>query len=228
MSDSKKDFTYRLQVLTHGPDKTLTRTLRSFQEYVSPQPDEWAFHADGPAGRKAAFAWEDRQGRKVWDASSNSWQNLGFCKSVDLAWRMAGATDCDYVFWLEHDFEFERPVDLGAAVALFEDPRLFQVSLMRDAVSPAERQAGGLYERNRRFMYEMPGPDPWLMHRLYFTTNPSLMSANVMERWSWLGDTDQCEGKFGMSLINYGYFFGVLGNGEPWVKHIGERNGKGY
>lgn len=69
----------------------------------------------------------------------------------------------------------------------------------------------------------------WLEHRSYFTTNPSLMRRAFMAEHPWPDYPDQCEGRFGIDLIQAGYSFGVWGDGSPWVEHIGAaRTGFGY
>jgi hypothetical protein len=185
---------------------------------VSPEPSlVLAFH-DGAGYAYMPFG---GQFRVVAGASQR-----GFCGATRELWAGAAAGWCDYVFYLEHDFEFLRPVDLTQlAVVLDANPALAQMALMRDAVNAEEKAAGGLYE-SRPGQYAKR--DGWLEHSAYLTTNPSLMSAEFMRRNPWPDYPDRCEGRFGIDLLDAGYRFGAWGTGEPWVRHIGERTGFGY
>lgn len=220
---------YTLILITHGDAPTLGRTLESFAEYVTPLPAIKIAFIDGPGVSPTHVLGEWRM--------SMSPQQEGFCANTRRAWEAAAAGD-GYVFWLEHDFEFTRPVDLThLAGVLDENPQLAQMALMRDAVNAEEKAAGGLYE-SRPGQYEPRLTDlpftseftqvPWLEHRSYFSTNPSLMTAEFMRRNPWPDYPERCEGLFGIDLLERGYRFGVWGTGEPWVRHIGQRTGTGY
>ena len=145
----------------------------------------------------------------------------GFCHATAQAWR-AGAreeagAEIDYVFYLEHDFRFVRTVDLKhLAEELDRDPSLAQMALMRNAVNAKEIAAGGLFESReeeyRREWTNSPyrnAAEPWLDHSSYFTTNPSLMTRRFMVQNPWPDYEEECEGKFGLDLIDRGYHFGV-------------------
>lgn len=219
---------YRLTVLTHGRDVTLSRALESFREHVRPHPAEKVLVCDGPMRCESDVM-------RYFDEVSAGKCQEGFCAATQRAWwaGMMGAPE--FVFHLEHDFEFTRDVDLGLiADQLAADPGLFQMSLMRDAVSDEEREAGGLAEllvqKNPRALdnWYAGTPRQFLIHNQYFTTNPSLMRRSVMEENLFTEDAPFCEGKFGIRLRDAGWYFGIWGDGSPWVRHIGKRSGKGY
>ena len=221
---------YTLILITHGDAPTLGHTLESFAEMVTPAPTERICCIDGEGSLppiEPLGAWEIHAGRT----------QEGFCVNTRRAWNIVNSLD-GYVFYLEHDFEFTRPVDLThLAGVLDENPQLAQMALMRDAVNAEEKAAGGLYE-SRPGQYEPRLTDlpftseftqvPWLEHRSYFSTNPSLMTAEFMRRNPWPDYPERCEGLFGIDLLERGYRFGVWGTGEPWVRHIGQRTGTGY
>lgn len=229
---------YRLIVLTHGdPYRTLPRAVGSFAKFVSPEPTEAILVCDGDTG----FAAGDFLRASPWDWQIDETTNQqGFCAATRRAWQVGANPrgDISLVFYLEHDFEFLRPVDLrDAATVLAENPQIAQVALMRDAVNPAEKAAGGLFEsRPSEYVKQVERPDdfetgrtiPWLQHDRYFTTNPSLMTRSFMEANPWPPYDEQCEGRFGIDLREKGFRFAALGEGEPWVRHIGERDGFGY
>lgn len=219
---------YRLIVLTHDGDKTtpmLLDTLGSFEEMVTPKPTHRVLIEDGP--RKEGI--EEWHGSRIWGNVPG-----GFCQACELGWMEAAHPGVDYVFWLEHDFLFRRPVDLRElALGLSQNPLVSQMSLMRQAVNEREIRAGGVVgslggeggfaprfvQGDRRSMFLEQG--------IYWTTNPSLFPRKLAVEQPWPSGPN-CEGKLTIQLRQEGYSFGVWGSGEPWVSHVGERTGHGY
>ena len=205
---------YLLAVLSHGDHSTRKEALAAFREHVKPDPNGVALMHD---------------------------EGAGFCVATGRLWRqavrMAEAEDCDYVFWLEHDFLVRRDVDVEAMAALLRWVDVAQVSLMRQPCNEQERRAGGVVQRDpSAFSYRPAGWAPGdcavpehLSHRVYFTTNPSLMRTSFMRQNPWPDYPSECEGRFTIDLVAAGYSFTILGRGEPWIEHIGgQRTGKGY
>lgn len=233
---------YRLAVLTHGHGTTLPGTLTSFAAQVTPPPADVVIHSDGSDAGRRSYAFAAQLGCDV--TLSDSFAPQGFCRSTWHLWREAAQGDHDYVLWLEHDFEFTRPVDLRELATVLDlHPALAQMALMRDAANPAEVAAGGLYELRRDHYVERettitdPADDspepgfwtaPWLEHTAYFTTTPSLMTRRFMADNPWPAYPEQCEGRFGIDLAHRDRTFGVWGDGTPWVRHTGQRSGFGY
>lgn len=230
---------YRLVILTHGThrkDDSLERTLYSFMENVQPAPALTYLHQDGAGAPRFGGGFPT----PITIAGEPT--PVGFCEATRRCWAAAAAGEQEHVFWLEHDFEFTRPVDLSELACVVEHDRaIAQVALMRDAANDAERDAGGLFELRRdEYRYpEMPATAPtrsdvavrifrYLEHRSYFTTTPSLMRREFMAENPWPDYAEQCEGRFGIDLAERGYRYAVWGDGEPWVRHIGERSGFGY
>lgn len=228
---------YQLICLTHGPTDFLHRTIASFREMVTPAPESSLLVIDRPGNDWAIAEYPQAPGRLPW--AYTTLPAVGFCQATGIGWKAAAAGTSRYVFWLEHDFEFVRPINLELlAFPLDYDPSIAQVSLMRNAVNVEEHKAGGLYEL-RRAAYKNYGADleiggqrayhSWLLHDAYFTTNPSLMTRRFMAENPWMSFVPECEGRFGIDLRERGYKFAAWGQGEPWVKHIGDRGpGHGY
>lgn len=158
---------------------------------------------------------------------------LGFAGAIQEGWKRVLATDARYVFHLEQDFTFNRPVDIaGMATVLQARPHLAQLALRRQPWNDAERAAGGIVEQHPTDYTECSlGPYQWLEHTRCFTTNPSLYRTWVC-RQGW-PDGPESEGHFGIGLrerkpeIRFGYW-GARDSGEA-VTHIGEhRAGTGY
>lgn len=236
------DFSYRLVVLTHAAGGgTLADALAAFEEHASPAPVEVLVVVDGPEFGYVAEALKGRWQDAVLVVIHPAAKQGGFCAATRRAWALAAQGPGPlHVFYLEHDFLLTRGVHLAdLAVALDMNPRLAQMALMRNAVNEQEKAAGGLFESRRDEYQEklaaFPVPDHprgplqgWLEHRSYLTTNPSLMRRSFMQEHSWPAYDSECEGRFGIDLVQAGYSFGVWGVGEPWCAHAGVRSGYGY
>jgi hypothetical protein len=229
---------YRLVILTHGdPRKTLPLAAEAFHAHAIPEPMDVVIVRDGPAsdvlgGVVAEMPWQSPPRCLTGHAE-------GFCAATARAWREGSRGDADYVFYLEHDFVLTRDVDLAKlAYVLDSDRDLSQMALVRNAVNPHEIAAGGLV-KSRPGAYALiqtsvPAPEgftlgvSWLSHLDYFTTNPSLMRCAFMAENPWPSYSSECEGRFGIDLLERGYYFGAWGMGETWCRHIGVRDGFGY
>lgn len=155
---------------------------------------------------------------------------LGFAGAVREGWRRALETDADFVFGLEQDFIFNRPVPVHDMTHVFTHQRhLVQMALMRQPANPAERAAGGVEELDPlAYRLVQWGDLIWREHRKFVTTNPALWPRWVVER-GW-PEGELSEGRFGLDLFaeSPSYHAGYWGEGV-WVEHIGEeRAGLGY
>lgn len=245
-------FSYHLIVLTHGDDpRPLDQTLATFRDHMDVAPSSAYIHYDGGSALESAYAAAHRHDWSAWTVGGDM-EAQGFCKAVGECWREAAAARHPYVFWLEHDFAFDRYLNLLAMSEILSDrPTLAQMSLMRDAVNANEKRAGGLFEMHRasfkRHVHvsanamslaraqkkldaqrEILANGIWHEHDLYFTTNPSLMRTKFMADNPWPGYDALCEGHFGIDLMRAGFRFGVWGDGTPDVRHISHRTGFGY
>lgn len=161
-------------------------------------------------------------------------QRRGFGGAIQAAWwhLMTWPDLPEFVFHLEDDFTFARPVDLSElALVLHAHPYLVQLALRRQPWNEEERAAGGIVESHPSDYREVTWwRHSWLEHRRFFTTNPSLYrSALCAGGWP---DGIHSEGVFTQLLLAYPFarfgFWGARDSGE-WVTHIGdERNGLGY
>jgi len=222
---------YRLVVVTHGGDENtemLLNTLASFEEMVHPKPTERVLIEDG--ARKVSM--EHWRGGRLWSEVPQ-----GFCKTAEMAWMAVAVPGCEWSFWLEHDFAFRRPVNLEDLVeVMVEEPALAQISLMRQPCNMEEILAGGVVAMTpEAFVPRITSSKRtererflWLEHARYFTTNPSLIRREIAVAHEWPVAKRECEGHHSISLREAGYSFGIWGEGEPWVEHLGERTGFGY
>lgn len=155
----------------------------------------------------------------------------GFGGAIRAAWSMLAETTEPFVFHLEDDFTFNRPVDLEAVARLLRsDISLAQVALRRQPWNAEERAAGGIVESHPDDFDEHTSHcGQYLTHRRFFTTNPCLYRRSIMfEGWP---EGANSEGHFTHQLLASGYRFAYWGSrdsGEA-VTHIGdERAGTGY
>lgn len=220
---------YGLVLVTHGDAPHLAETLQSFERWVTPAPDLRMCVADGPDALlpdviPSEAAWWIRQHE----------EQHGFCAAVRTGWQMAREAieeyRLDFVFWLENDFRFLRPVDvtlMAYALTRFTHIPICQMALMRAAVNKREEKYPNILEA-------WPEGDPpvshmgWIQHTKFWTTNPALIP-------SWVFDVDfpdgpGCEGSFWRAVAPRGWQMGFWGEGDVWVEHMGVRdsNGKGY
>jgi len=136
----------------------------------------------------------------------------------------------EWVMHVEDDFVYERDVDAGDLRAvLAARPYLAQMALLRQPWFPAEKQAGGIVARDpEAYAFVTDGRHRWLEHRLWFTLNPCVYKRRLCSR-EWPPGRRH-EWRLGRELCRDPYVrFGLWGEGEPWVTHIGERRvGRGY
>jgi hypothetical protein len=242
---------YRLVVLTHGDSAPLARTLSSFGEMVSPAPNDVIVGIDAEDTAAAERIVHDAllgwPREKAVGAITISLGGHGCCVAVGALWRFARRPGHDYVFWLEHDFLFERPVDLRELAAVLDaQPHVAEMTLVRQAVG-TEPDPGGFiatgpgwyHPRETRIEGQgWPGDvpigavertAPWLEHRRNFSLNPSLIRRDFIERNDWPAGAG-CEHVFSAQVVEADpeATFGLWGDGEPWVSHFGEHDGHGY
>jgi hypothetical protein len=161
----------------------------------------------------------------------------GFGGAINSAWDHISPYDVDYIFHLEDDFTFRRPVPLVDMAALLEaKPNLYQIALRRQAWNDEEKRAGGVIERwpdqfhQETFVDFVGVSQGWISHRMFYTTNPSLVPRRVFEN-ERLPNVKDAEGHFFQGIIKkdphaqFGYW-GYKTDG-PWVEHIGTQRTQG-
>lgn len=227
-----------LLVITDGRSENLARTVKSAMKNLrGPITEMWMYDDTGDAQYRRALAEVYPEFRHM-----NAGPRQGFAGAIHFAWNaLANLSEADYVFHLEGDFTFNREVDLTAMRQTLEDhPELVHMALRRQAWAPAEIEAGGVVELHpdayTDVFVDVLGR-AWLEHRLFYTTNPSLIHMDLIRR-GW-PTVPQSERRFTEYLLREGspwalgdeIRFGYWGrrDDEPWVHHIGtERVGHGY
>lgn len=217
-----------LLVFTDGRGECLTKTLQSADLAMDGEPITRRIIIDDSANPEYA-SWLDNTYGHRYEIVHNP-ERSGFHGAIKAGWEAAAGAD--FVFHLEDDFVFMRPVEISKMIdVLSRQHHIMQFALMRQPVAEQEIQAGGLMRVWPEGYTEVQeGTNVWCEHRLFFTTNPSLYRGELMQI-GW----PQChhsEGEFSRLLFQnrditcayWGYKF------EPHrVLHIGEeRVGEGY
>lgn len=226
-----------LLAITDGRDDCLQASIASANESLRGAITErWMYDDTGDEGYRARLARRYPEWTHV-----NGGPRLGFGGAIASTWRrLAARSAARFVFHLEADFTFDRPVDLDELAAVLDArPYLVQLALRRQAWNADERAAGGVIERHPMAYTEIrdDAGRAWLEHRLFFTTNPSLYRRTLC-RLPW-PTGPHSEGRFTLNVVDSGLpgvpaeavRFGYWGarDSAPAVTHIGhERKGVGY
>lgn len=225
-----------LLVFTDGRDELLAQTLASADDNLcGPITRRVIYDDTGSEDHRRSLFHAYPGCQVVWHQDGRQ----GFGGAIRAAWAALDHPDTfrpadeRFVFHLEDDFTFNRPVDLAAmATVLDRRPHLAQLALRRQPWNDEERGAGGIVEQHPDDFREVSDADGyvWLEHRRFFTTNPSLYRRALCAS-SWPTGPNS-EGRFTHQLLQdhdlrFGYW-GARDSGEA-VTHIGrERAGVGY
>lgn len=252
MTDGREHDVIALLVMTDGRLDCLTQTLRSAAENLmhDGMVDNVFIHDDSndPDYRAMLVDWSiESTGWYVFGPKPGSGKS-GFGGAIRAAWEVLRTQPHDFVFHLEDDFTFNRPVDLRAmAGVLLTNPEIVQIALRRQPWNDLERAAGGVVEMHPeaytdRHVWdntsrmadgrEDPRLHPILEHTQFWTTNPSLYRRSLLDIHHW-PDGEHSEGVWSQHLrtTHPDWRFAYWGQRDdgPWVHHIGtERVGTGY
>lgn len=209
--------------LTTGKRDTLARTIASFEEMVRDPVGRRLICVDGHASVARAVA----AAYPGWDVEPI--RGGGYPKAVAAALEKALGCGQQWIFWLEDDFTFEAPVDLGEMQALVERHDLVQLSLMRQPWYEPEIEAGGVIPSLPEDTFTQR--DGYVEHAAYWTMNPMLTRRSLLAEHRW-PQGRRSELRFGHSVFaDPRVRAGILGavDDPPRVKHIGAvQAGRGY
>lgn len=154
-------------------------------------------------------------------------ERLGYTRSMAALWRyLDRRCDSEYVFLVEDDFKYLKNFSLEKMIVhLEEKPYVRQVALLRKPYYPKELEAGGIIQQNPD-AFEVK--DGLVEHRDHFTANPSLIRRGLAKvPWPLRSSSER---HFSNALLHDPEArFAYLGDGKPWIEHIGEyRVGKDY
>lgn len=226
LAEPRTDDQIVVVLLTNGRRSTLAQTVRSAEQNLKGPIGRRvvAFDVRDPSQRRARLPTELFEG---WDLTKI--QGGTYCRAMQKATEVAIGSGQPWVFWLEDDFVFNQPVDLGAMQDLMvANPRMAQLSLLRQAWYQHEVDAGGIIAANPSLFEQRRG---WVAHRAYWTQNPMLTPRRVLSSHPW-PNAPHCEAGFGDLVFKDGTMLGgILGEIDdgPRVTHVGQkRAGRGY
>ena len=217
-------------IMTDGRQEYFRKTYDSLWTNVS-KFDNILIHDDSGSSEYAEWL---RETFKTPDTTIYSTgKRSGFGGAIRSAWNQIILRDAEWVFHLEEDFTFNRPVNLQDMQGVLESrPQVAQMALRRQPWNAQEVTQGGVVELDPDSYLEVSdGKHEWLQHRNFFTTNPSLYSRGLVEDYKW-PEGDRSEGLFSLNLFADPFvvsaYWGGMDSGEA-VTHIGEeRTGEGY
>lgn len=238
--NGSKDIT--VLVTTDGRTDLLDRTIASFEANVDGQFAQLLIHDDSgdPAVRNSI-----RVHLPEWGLITTPGRS-GFAGARRHAWaHLQRHCQSPWVFMLEDDFVFNRPVDLNHLIAVMRaHPRLSQMAFRRQGWNGPEIEAGGVvelrpsdFEDHTDLMWDLDQPvagtdtmtlarrEHWLEHRLFWTSNPSLFRLGLVQVHDWPpGDRSEAEFCNRILTEHPEWTAGYWGprSSTPWVHHIGD------
>jgi hypothetical protein len=235
------DATVALLVIGDGRDDYLRRCIDSMHHLRGTIVERWMHDDTGDPAYRAELAARYPRWRHI-----NAGPRQGGAGAIRYSWRhLRDHTAADYLFWVEQDFQFIRPINLAAMAGLLHDrPYLAQIVLRRQPYNAAEAAAGGVVEQHPDWYVDMIDERgrEWLEQGAYFTTNPNLTRTTLLDL-DWPGHVDgvYSESTFHQRLMREGTlevpgdkvryaYWGARSSGV-WVEHIGQqrhREGTGY
>lgn len=208
--------------LTNGKRDTLARTIASAEGSLS-----------GPIGRRLICVDGSRREVEGVEDAHPGWdveqvRGASYPRAVAGAIEKAIGCGQPWIFWLEDDFTFEGPVDLGEMQEIAEREGLAQLALMRQPWYEHEIEAGGVIAADPDAFAQRDG---FVQHSAYWTMNPMLTRRSLLaeHRWPQGGGSEQRFGR--VVFADPRVRAGILGAIEdaPRVEHIGlEQAGRGY
>lgn len=188
-------------IFTDGRKECFSSTFQSFKENVTAKKINHKIIIDDSNDPDYAF-WLDTNYQHEVDYIEHHGKRLGFGGTIRDTWqnldKISGTYD--YIFHLEDDFIFNRPVNLDDLILILKkNPSMAQVSLLRQPWNQNEIDAGGVWQQwPDHFIEEsINGPNGklhYLNHKEWFSTNPS-----VYPKWvaslGWPEGSDS-EGRF--------------------------------
>lgn len=219
-----------LMVMTHGRKDTIEQTIESAEKMLNWQFAWRKIINDYPDSEYHSWLLDKFSDRYEIDTTDGP---RGLCGSIRRAWEGIKGTPIpiDYIFHLEDDYIFNEKIDIQKMInIIWLNPRLAQVSLLRQAWNAEEKHAGGIIQLHPNdFIQRESNSHLWLEHGRYFSFNPCLYPLHITR--IPFPEEEYCEGKFAIFLRDeLGYRFGILGrkNQLPKVTHIGIGRGPNW
>lgn len=168
-------------IFTDGRKECFLRTFQSFKKNVTASRISYKIIIDDSNDPNYA-SWLDINYSHDADRIEHHKERLGFGGTIRDTWyklnKIAGIYD--YIFHLEDDFIFNRPINLDDLILILEkNPNMAQVCLLRQPWNQNEINAGGVWQQFPDCFIEKSVDSPngkiyYLSHKQWFSTNPSV------------------------------------------------------
>lgn len=233
------DQSIALVIIGDGRDNYLRQCVTSLRYLDGPIVENWMYDDTGDQTYRDHLA---RRYPGFWHINGGPRQ--GCAGAFQQVWRQVRQnTTARFIFLVEQDFVFIRPIDLyGMADLLDAHPYLAEVALRRQPWNHVEMAAGGIIEAHPDWYRDMTDDAgrQWLEQSAFFTTNCPLFRTSLLDV-PWPGSQPGCysEGLFHHQLMTSGtpevpsdqvaYAYWGARDSGIWVEHIGhQRIGTGY
>lgn len=222
-------------VITDGRRSYLDECVASLTRQVSGITEWWMYDDTGDDVYRSRLARQYTRFNHI-----NGGKRQGFGGAIRASWQhLAAFSRAGWIFHVEQDFIFRTKIDLSQLVQVMTArPNLMQMALCRQAWNAEEKKAGGVVERwPDAFTDDVEAGFPFMRHRMFWTTNPSLYRRDLIHS-GWPA-VDRSEGVYTRQLLECGAvgvipeevefaYWGKRGE-HVLVEHIGrERAGNGY
>lgn len=225
-------------IFTDGRKDFFSSTFQSLQENVSANNIGHKIIIDDASDSDYGLWLDTNYGSEV-DRIVHHQARLGFGETIRDTWLKLNSLigTYDYIFHLEDDFIFNRPINLDDLIQILEkNPHMAQVCLLRQPWNQDEINAGGIWQQWPENFTEksVDGSGEkiyYLSHRQWFSTNPSVYPKWVADL-GWPEGLNSEERFWTEKLLPRGTlscsYFGSKAD-PPAVNHIGSgRMGIGY
>lgn len=227
-----------LVIIGDGRDNYLHQCVASLGQLRGNISEHWMYDDSGDQEYRDFLALRYHHWTHI-----NGGPRQGCAGAFQQVWRqVAQGTKARFIFLIEQDFRFVRPVDLSAMAGLLDErPYLAEVALLRQPWNSEEKRAGGVVEWHPDWYVDKIDEHgrQWLEHRS-FTTNPCLFRRSLLDvSWPDSQPGAYSEGLFSHHIHTDGTpevpgdqvrcaYWGARGSGI-WTEHIGhQRIGTGY
>jgi len=154
-------------------------------------------------------------------------ERRGLAAAVQSGW--FAARECDWVFHLEEDFTFTRPVSLKRLEETATVCDLAQLVLKRQPCNPDELAAGGMVENTPELWTAHDHPYAHLQQTYLFSLNPCLIPRWVRDV-GWPDNGGEREFTDRLHAEHPDATFGLWGrrHDDPAVRHHGDTRSNGW
>lgn len=206
-------------IIHDGRNGYLEDTLESFEQNVKFEAKHTKLIVCDYDGEQDEVLQGILKKHKIKKAFYNTGERLGVFKMVQKAWSMV-PEDCTHIWHQENDFTFNELIDTESMIRAVNNPNVFQVALLRQAWWDNEKKKGGIYKTGTYKNGNVAGV-PLVMHRNYFTFNPSIYLKKTVEEIPNFNEYSFLAHLHKKNCNGWSTFLGTMTD-APKVNHIGE------